>query len=70
MHIVVIAFTLIHDETNSSSPMGNHTLVLLNCGEEYDKLAEALKDLLDKIKNLRSLQVNGTNISSRIFLGS
>ena len=70
MHIVVIAFTLIHDETNSSSPMGNHTLALLNCGEEYDKLAEALKDLLDEIKNLGSLQVDGTTYHLEYFLGA
>ena len=70
MHIVVFAFALIHDETNSSSPMGNHALALLNCGEDYEKLAESLKDLLDEIENLKSIQIDGIVYDLEYFLGA
>ena len=70
MHIVIIAFTLVYDEKNSGSPLGNHTLALINCGEEYEKLAEALKGLLDEIENLKSIQVDSVTYDLEFFLGA
>ena len=32
---------------------------MLNCEEDYEKLAESLKDLLDEIEYLKSIQIDG-----------
>ena len=70
MHAVVIAFTVIEDGENPNSPCGNHTIVLLNAGEDYNKLAESLEDIQDEIKQLKSITVNDVVYTIEFFLGA
>lgn len=70
MHTIVIAFTIIKDGENPNSPHGNHTIALLNVGEDYDKLSESLEDIQDEIKQLKSIAVNGVAYAIKFFLGA
>ena len=45
MHADVIAFVVVEGGTNPNSPGGNHTTAILNAGENYEVLSEALKDI-------------------------
>lgn len=58
MHAIVIAFIVIEDGENPISPHGNHTIALLNAGEDYDQLSELLEDIQDEIKQLKSITVD------------
>ena len=58
MHAIVIAFTVIEDRENPDSPRGNHTIALLNAGEDYDQLSKQLEDIQDGTKQLTSITVD------------
>ena len=70
MHVIVIAFTVIKDGENSNSPRGNHTIALLNAGEDYDQLSESLEDIQDEIKQLKSITVDDVAYTIEFFIGA
>lgn len=70
MHAVVIAFTIVEDGANPNSPGGNHTIALLNTGENYTDLLESLEDIRDEIQHLKSLSLDGVQYGVEFFLGA
>ena len=70
MHLVVVAFTLVEDESNCNSPKGNHTIALVNTTEQYDNLSEALDDITNEVKNLKSLTVNDVSYDLEFFFAA
>lgn len=69
MHAIVIAFTVIEEGENPNSPHGNHTIALMNAGEDYNKLSESLEDIQDEVKQLKSITVNDV-YTIEFFLGA
>lgn len=59
LHVINIAFTLINDISSVSSYVGNHTLAIIKCSEDYSSLSEALTDLLNEASELQELTVLG-----------
>ena len=53
IHCVVIAFSIIREGANPNSPGGNYTVAILNTTEDYDYLAESLKEVTDEIKDIK-----------------
>jgi len=49
LHIIVIAFSILHGDENPNSPTGNHPIAILTAQEKYDELSVALKDITDEI---------------------
>ena len=39
MHAVIIAFVVVEEGANPNSPRGNHTIAILNAGENYEVLS-------------------------------
>ena len=70
MHCVVIAFSIIREGANPNSPGGNHTVAILNTTEDYDYLAEPLKEVLDEIKVTNNIMVDETEYTIEWFLGA
>ena len=70
MHCVVIAFSIIREGANPNSPGGNHTVAILNTTEDYDYLAEPLKEVLDEIKDTKNIMVDETEYTIEWFLGA
>lgn len=68
LHLVVIAFSLLVDEENPNSPNGTHTIALLNTTEHYDNMAEALGKVIEDVKIMESITVNGATFSVEFFL--
>ena len=66
MHAVVIAFTIIAYEAHPNSPGGNHTIALLNTGEDYNHLSVGLEDICDEIRPLLLMKLN----SVEFFFGA
>ena len=58
MHAVVIAFTIIAYEAHPNSPGGNHTIALLNTGEDYNHLSVGLEDICDEIRPLLLMKLS------------
>jgi len=56
-------------DENPSSPYGCHIIALLNTTEDYDNLDDALVDIADEMKILKSITVNGIVFSLEFFLG-
>ena len=70
LRLVVIAFSLLVDEENSSSPHGNHTIALIKTTEDYGNMAEALKTVTEDVKTMSTISVNGVTFSVEFFLGA
>ena len=43
MHAGIIAFVVVEEGANPNSLRGNHTVAILNAGENYEVLSEALE---------------------------
>lgn len=69
MHAIVIAFMVIEEGEIPNSPRGNHTIALLNAGEDYNILSESLEDIQDEVKQLKSIAVND-EYTIKFFLGA
>ena len=69
MHCVVIAFSIIREGANPNSPGGNHTVAILNTTEDYEYLAEPLKEVLDEIKDTKNIMVNETEYTIEWYFG-
>ena len=41
LHIIVIAFSILHGDENPNSPTGNHPIAILNAQEKYNELSVA-----------------------------
>ena len=72
VHLVVIAFTIIdsgtdHIVTSPNSPTGNCSLALINTTEGYDNLSEALEDIIDEVKHLHCVIVDGVSYDLQYF---
>ena len=70
MHAVIIAFVVVEEGANPNSPRGNHTIAILNAGENYEVLSEALEDIRAEIEQLKSLKVGDVEYSVEFFLGA
>jgi len=55
--LVIIAFVIVENKTISNSPAGHHTIVLINCKENYESINESVADISKEIKDLDSLTV-------------
>lgn len=51
MHCIIIAFSIIKDGPYSNSPAANHTVAILNTTEDYECLAESLKEVTGEIRH-------------------
>ena len=58
------------DGANPNSPGGNHTVALLNTGENYTDLSESLEDIRDEIQHLKSITLDGAQYGIEFFLGA
>ena len=70
MHLVVIAFSLLHEDENPNSPNGNHTIALLQTTENYDDMSAALVNIIEDIKTMQSITIDDISISIEFFLGA
>ena len=50
VHLVVIAFVIIHGETIANSLNDHYTVALVNCKENYDCIAECVTDLVTEME--------------------
>ena len=67
MHLVVIAFSLLHEDENPNSPNGNHAIALLQTTENYDNMSAALVKVTEDIKTMQSITVNDILFSVEFF---
>ena len=65
LHLVIIAFSLIEAE-NPNSPNGNHIIAT----EYYDNMSDAFKNVVEEVKTLNSICVNGITFAVEFFLGA
>ena len=74
MHTVIIAFVVVEEGANLNSPRRNHTIAILNAGENDEVLSEALSEALEdiraEIEQLKSLKVGDVEYSVEFFLGA
>lgn len=70
LHTVVVAFTVIEKRANPTSSHGNHTVAILNVNEQYEDLAEGLRDIRNEIKQLKGVTVDNVEYSIEFFLGA
>ena len=70
VHLVVIAFIIIHNEIIANSPNDHCTIALVNCKESYECIAECVTDILTEIESLNSLQVGEYTYNFTYFLGA
>ena len=69
VHVVNFAFTLLNEGSLASSPVGNHSLVILQVRENYDSLAGSLTDIINEARELQSVTINGGVHRVEYFLG-
>ena len=69
-HCVIIAFSIIREGANPNSPGGNHTVAILHATEDYDCLAKPLKEIVDEIKDVKSMVIDDTEYTIEWFLGA
>ena len=69
-HCVIIAFSIIREGANPNSPGGNHTVAILNTTEDYDCLAEPLKEITDEIKDVKNIVIDDIEYTVEWFLGA
>lgn len=57
LHLLVIAFSVLHEGKNPNSPNANHTIALLQTIENYDNMhvSEALVKIVEDIKTMKSI---------------
>ena len=70
MHLVVIAFSLLHEDENPNSPNGNHTIAVLQTTENYDDMSAALVNIIEDIKTMQSITIDDISFSVEFFLGA
>jgi len=70
MHIIVIAFSVLHGDENPNSPTGNHPIAMLNAEEKYEQLSVSLKDIEDEIKSTQSVIIDGHMFHIEYFFGA
>jgi len=71
LHFLVVAFSIVDvKEENTNPPSGNHIVALLNTTEDYDNMTEAMENVVQDIKTLKSISVNGITFSVEFFLGA
>ena len=69
LHVVNFAFTLLNEGSLASSPVGNHSLAILQVREDYDSLAGSLTDIINEARELQSVTINGDEHRVEYFLG-
>ena len=70
MHLVVIVFSLLHEDENPNSPNGNYTIALLQTTENYDDMSAALVNIIEDIKTMQSITIDDISFSVECFLGA
>ena len=70
MHILVIAFTILDGIENPNSPIGNHVIAMLNCQENYEHLSVAMKDIVEEMKLIKSISIDGHEYNIKFYLGA
>lgn len=70
VHLIVIAFVIIYDETIANSPNDHYTIALVNCKENYECITECVRDLVLEMESLSSLQVGNYTYKLTYFLGA
>ena len=68
MHIIVIAFSVLHGDENPNSLTGNHPITMLNAEEKYEPLSVTINDIEDEIKSTQSLTIDGHTFTLNISL--
>ena len=51
------------------SEKGNYILAIIKSGENYDMLAESLKDLIEEMEDLKKISIDNENYNFEYFLG-
>jgi hypothetical protein len=69
VHVVNFAFTLLNEGSLASSPVGNHSLAILQVPEDYDSLCATLSDIVKEARDLQSIEVGGHQHRIQYFLG-
>jgi hypothetical protein len=69
IHVVNFAFTLLNEESIASSPLGNHSIAILQGPEDYNALATSLSDIVKETSELQSIEVDGKEHNIEYFLG-
>ena len=67
VHVVNFAFTLLNEGSLASSPVGNHSLAILQVPES---LCATLSDIVKEARDLLSIKVGGHEHRIEYFLGS
>ena len=70
LSLVNFTFTLLNEGDIAMSPSGNHTIAIINVPEYYEKLANALSDIIAEVKRLTSICVEGESFEIEYFLCS
>ena len=69
IHVVNISFTVLEEGRNAMSSDGNHTVAILDLQEDYENLKLSLQDIINEVKNLKKITVDGHTFTIEWFLG-
>jgi len=68
--VINIAFTISEEGTKACSAQGNHSIGIFKVSEsDYDALNEALQDIINEAKDLKTITINDKSHSLEYFLG-
>lgn len=69
LHVINFTYTLLDEGEKACSAEGNHTLAVFREHKNYQSLKKALEDAILKVKDLTSIDVNGTMFEIQYYIG-
>jgi hypothetical protein len=69
IHVVNVAFTILNEGPLAKSPVGNHSIAVLQVPEDYGSLSSSLSDIIEEARELKSINVNEVEHEIEYFLG-
>ena len=69
LHILNVTYTIINEESAAMSEKGNYVLAIIKTTEEYNSIRDSLSDLIEEMRILKSVEVNGVEYELEYFLG-
>ena len=64
-----ITYTVINEGSVAMSEKGNYVLAIIKATEDYKSIRDSLSDLIEEMRNLHSIEVDGDKYDIEYFLG-
>ena len=69
LHVVNFTYTIIEEGKRAMADKGNYCLAIMKIKENYDEIRHGLKDLINEMRTLSEIIVNGRTLNVVYYLG-